>query len=147
MPAPDPDSLHDLLHQLVRSISQVQMLDPSSGHPVTVSEAMALHDLGGQGGLTQQELAARLHLDKSTVSRLVAGLSERGLVSRRRDESNRRFVRLDLTEAGHRLHVEVAAALHSEQLSVLAGMSQAEQAALLTGLTGLLREMHRDHTA
>jgi DNA-binding MarR family transcriptional regulator len=51
----------------------------------------------GPGGL-----AARLGLDKSTVSRTVDELVRMGLVSRVTDPSDRRYSLLSMTPAGHR---------------------------------------------
>ena len=52
------------------------------------------------GPLRQSALAELLHADPSTVSRHVALLVERGLVSRAPDESDGRASRLVLTDAG-----------------------------------------------
>jgi DNA-binding MarR family transcriptional regulator len=133
--------LHPLLLELVRSIGML-LADPEAGQTST-SELFALHELDSDHGLAQHELAARLRLDKSTVSRLVAGLEARGLLLRHRDPDNRRIVRLALTPAGHRLHRALARALHERQDQVLAAMSDSEQAALATGLTALLRALHQ----
>lgn len=138
--------LHGLLLDLVRSVGLLHVVDPGtagSGGSVSVSELFALHELdAGGGGLSQQELAERLRLEKSTVSRLVAGLEVRGLLVRERDPANRRFVRLSLTPAGQRLHVDLARAMHERQGAVLAAMTPSERAALQTGLVGLLRVLH-----
>jgi DNA-binding MarR family transcriptional regulator len=137
--------LHGLLLDLVRSVGLLHVVDPGtagSGGSVSVSELFALHELDAGGGLSQQELAERLRLEKSTVSRLVAGLEVRGLLVRERDPANRRFVRLSLTAAGQRLHVDLARAMHERQGAVLAAMTPSERAALQTGLVGLLRALH-----
>jgi DNA-binding MarR family transcriptional regulator len=140
---PDGDDLHGLLLELVRSIGLLHVVDAGTAGQVSLSEVFALHELDAGGGLAQQELAARLALDKSTVSRLVAGLEERGLLVRERDPDNRRIVRLSLTPAGHRLHRDLGHAMHARQRSVLTEMSAAERSALGTGLAGLLRALHQ----
>lgn len=109
---------------------------------VSVSELFALHELDASGGLAQHELADLLRLEKSTVSRLVAGLEHRGLLVRERDPGNRRFVRLSLTPAGQRLHLDLARAMHDRQRSVLGSLTPSERSALETGLTALLRVLH-----
>jgi DNA-binding MarR family transcriptional regulator len=138
----DDAELHGLLLQLVRSVGLLQVVDAGPAGQVSLSELFALHELDSGGDLTQQELAARLRLDKSTVSRLVAGLEERGLLARERDPGNRRLVRLTITEGGHRLHRGLARAMHDHQQTVLAAMTATERVALGTGLTGLLRALH-----
>jgi DNA-binding MarR family transcriptional regulator len=50
--------------------------------------------------ISQRELAVRLHLEKSTVSRLAKMLEQRGWLDRSRDESDSRLFRLHLTPAG-----------------------------------------------
>jgi len=139
--AHDDDDLHGLLLDLVRSITSLHVVGAEAGGQIPLSEVLALHELDDGDGLTQQDLALRLHLDKSTVSRLVAGLEQRGLVVRERDPGNRRFVRLSLTTAGRRAHRDLAAVLHDRQREVVAAMSAAERKALRTGLTALLRAM------
>lgn len=65
-----------------------------------------------------QELATRVHLSQSTLSRLVGRLEREGLVSRTTCTDDRRSVRVTLTAAGRRRH---AAAL-PDQRAVLARM-------------------------
>lgn len=142
MTAGDPGELHDLLLELVRSVGLLHVVDLGSGQAASASEAFALHELDRDAGLAQQDLAGRLRLEKSTVSRLVASLQERGLVTRQRDPANRRIWRLCITDAGRDAHARIGAAFHRRQHQVLAGMTQRERAALAMGLSALLRSLH-----
>ena len=54
-----------------------------------------------------QELASRVHLSQSALSRLVARLEKDGLVTRGMCSEDRRGVRVALTEAGRARHAEV----------------------------------------
>ncbi len=143
MTTPDGGDLHDLLLELARALGGLHSAGAEDSDGVPMSQALALHVLDTRDGLTQQELAARLRLDKSTVSRLVAGLESRELLTRERDPANRRFVRLALTARGRRAHRGLAHVLHARQSVVLERMTAPERAALRTGLTALLRELHR----
>src|SRR5262245_65788044 len=67
---------------------------------VSASEARALTELLAAHGIAQGQLAALLGLEKSTVSRLAAGLESKGWIRRGRDEQNQRYVRLYLTPQG-----------------------------------------------
>src|SRR5918998_3416667 len=117
-PFPD-DDLRRALQRLVRLGS---LLEPHSrnhaGLQMSLSEMMALGELADVESMSQQELGRLLGLEKSTVSRLVAGLQHRGWVGRQRDPSNRRFSPLQLTSAGrdvaNRLGQDLRA--HHEQL-------------------------------
>lgn len=71
------------------------------------SDAHALTEIA-DGGRTQRELVDRLHLDRSSVSRLVDRLVRRGWVQRV-DGDDRRTVRLLATRAGEQVAAEVAA--------------------------------------
>jgi DNA-binding MarR family transcriptional regulator len=143
VPRRDEAELHGLLLELARSVGLLHVMDAGGAGQVSLSEVFALHELEANGVLAQQDLAARLQLDKSTVSRLVAGLEARGLLVRERDPDNRRIVRLSFTPAGDRLHRDLAHAMHARQRSVLAAMTPSERAALRTGLVGLLRALRQ----
>lgn len=138
-----PSDLPGLLLELIRSIGLLHMVDAGVAVQVSLSELFALHELTADDGLAQQELTVRLHLDKSTVSRLVAGMEARGLLVRERDPGNRRIVRLSISPAGHRLHEDLAQAMRAHQQAVLAAMTAPERVALETGLVGLLRALHQ----
>jgi len=138
----DTEDVHHLLLELVRSVGLLHVTDVALVGPASLSELFALHDLDVADGLSQQQLATRLRLDKSTVSRLVAGLESRGLLVRERDQRNRRVILLSLTAAGRAMHRELAAALHAHQSRVLEAMTEVERSALATGLSGLLRALH-----
>lgn len=103
------------------------------------SEARALIELVAARGIAQGELAGLLGLDKSTVSRLAAGLERKGWVRRGRDEDNQRYVRLYLTPEGGEVAARVWQAWHSRQVRILAALSADERAGLTAGLGGLVR--------
>jgi DNA-binding MarR family transcriptional regulator len=106
---------------------------------VSASEARALIELLAARGIAQGQLAALLGLEKSTVSRLAAGLERKGWLRRGRDEENQRFVRLYLTPAGRVIAAQVWQAWQSRQARILAGLSAEERAGLAAGLRGLVR--------
>jgi DNA-binding MarR family transcriptional regulator len=103
------------------------------------SEARALIELVSARGIAQGELAGLLGLDKSTVSRLAAGLERKGWIRRGRDEDNQRYVRLYLTSQGGAVAARVLAAWNSRQARILAALSDDERAGLSAGLRGLVR--------
>src|SRR5690242_375496 len=117
---------------------------PDDGAPagfpaVTVSEARALTELLAAQGIAQGQLAALLGLEKSTVSRLAAGLEGKGWIRRGRDEQNHRYVRLYLTPQGRAVADRIWQAWQSRQARILAGLTAEERAGLATGLRGVLR--------
>jgi DNA-binding MarR family transcriptional regulator len=140
------DSLADtelerLLRQLLRVVSPAGG-QAGGGEPVpavSASEARALIELAAARGIAQGELASLIGLEKSTVSRLAAGLERKGWVRRGRDEGNQRYVRLYLTPEGTAMAGRLWRAWQSRQARILAALSAEERSGLSAGLRGLLR--------
>lgn len=122
----------------------VEVGDPLAGDQaalpaVSSSEARALIELVSARGIAQGELAGLLGLEKSTVSRLAAGLERKGWIRRGRDEGNQRYVRLYLTPEGRGVAARLWAAWQSTQARILGALSAEERAGLSAGLRGLVR--------
>ncbi|GLY30471.1 MarR family transcriptional regulator [Kineosporia sp. NBRC 101731] len=146
-PAGDAVVVHDLLSRLVRASWRMQLSVTEvddEGDPLTLSEGFALVELNTAGEMSQQDLVVRLGLEKSSVSRLVAGLQRRGLVSRERRPSNQRFVRLLLTSRGQAVAVRVDATHRMRHQRLLGGLSEVQVEALATGLSALVPAMEGD---
>jgi DNA-binding MarR family transcriptional regulator len=118
------------------------MANGRSGVPipaVSASEARALIELVAARGIAQGQLANLLGLEKSTVSRLAAGLERKGWIRRGRDEENQRYIRLYLTPEGRLIASQVWRAWQSKQARIIASLSTEERAGLSAGLRGLVR--------
>jgi DNA-binding MarR family transcriptional regulator len=143
--APRAAELEQLLTQLIRmlspGLSAGDTAAPRTGArpAVSASEARALIELVSARGIAQGELAGLLGLDKSTVSRLAAGLERKGWIRRGRDEDNQRYVRLYLTPEGGEVASRVWHAWQSRQTRILEELSADERAGLTAGLGGLVR--------
>lgn len=143
---PDPaHRLHRLIMELVRVIGVLHPEQVVPGQAGSVSQAFAIHELDTDPPLSQQDLADRLQLEKSTVSRLVAQLRRRGLVERERDPDDPRRYRLRLTAEGRARHTNLASGFHDQYDRWVQAMTPAEREALMTGLSGFLRAVHSDH--
>lgn len=143
MPAVSHEVLEMAMDGLFR---QRGVLDPSRVVPglgASLSEALALGYLAA-GPCVQHELGAYLGLEKSTVSRLVAGMTGKGWVERARDPDNRRFQKVVLTGPGRRAATQIAEAMRQRHERWLAALSPQEQQALAVGLPALLRVMRED---
>ncbi len=86
---------------------------------VTMAQCSAIMEIGSSGGLSVVDLASRMSLDKSTLSRTVENLSQLGLVNRDIDPLDRRFVSLTLTEQGSRVYTDINIAFDSYLSKVL----------------------------
>jgi DNA-binding MarR family transcriptional regulator len=120
--------------------------DPAAADPgeppipaLSASEARALIELVAARGIAQGQLGTLLRLEKSTVSRLAAGLERKGWVRRGRDEANQRYIRLYLTPEGSQVAAQVWSAWQTRQARILAALTTEERAGLASGLRGLIR--------
>lgn len=142
--SPDPaHRLHELVMEFMLAAGLLQLDRAIPGQPVSLSQAFALHELDRDVPLSQRDLAERLRLDKSTVSRLAAELERKGLLLRERDPDNRRLYRLRITDAGRAVHRRMSATNHEHYLRWVRGISRGEQHALIAGLEALVREVHQ----
>jgi len=67
---------------------------------VTLAQCLVLLEVDEQERLTVGQLASRLRLDDSTLSRTIDGLVRKGLLDRIRDDRDRRVVWIGLTAVG-----------------------------------------------
>jgi DNA-binding MarR family transcriptional regulator len=130
--------LHDLLMDVIRAAGLLQP-ETVGEHLLSLSQAFTLHELDTDPPLSQRDLAERLRLEKSSVSRLAAELERKGFLVRERDPDNHRQYRLRLTEQGRAMHVHMRDSFHKQYKCWVAAMTPGERAALLEGLPALVR--------
>lgn len=83
-------------------------LNPSASvEGLTPSQASVLQVLSHRGSLRLSELAGIEGLNPTMLSRIVGKLDERGLIHRIQDRDDQRAVRVEATDAGHRLATEI----------------------------------------
>lgn len=99
----------------------------------------ALRRAGAPYELTPGELDRALLITSGTTTHRVTRLEARGFVTRRRDDDDRRVVRVRLTDAGVEIQAAAHAAHAANELRILSGLSDAERSALLAGLRGMGR--------
>lgn len=109
--------------------------DKLSSTDFSLAEANVLFELyrGGQGGGEQpsaKDLAETLSLDPGYLSRLLRRLESRGLVQRRRSDSDRRASLLSLTESGRAEFEAVDQLAHGEVRQLLEPLSASDQTRL-----------------
>jgi DNA-binding MarR family transcriptional regulator len=84
-------------------------------------------ELFREEGQTQDQLSARLHIDKAATARTLAKLEQRGLVVRRVNSANRRQKLIYLTEQTRRLQEEFLAPLLRVTEILSQGFSEEER--------------------
>lgn len=104
---------------------------------ITGRELGVLLLLDGRDPESQQQAAARLGIDRTTMVGLIDGLESKGLVARRADAEDRRRNVLELTEGGKRVLVRAVRASDTAEQQLLAELDRAESAQLRALLTRL----------
>ena len=109
-------------------------------HGLTAAQYNVLRILRGAGerGACGREIAGKLITAEPDIARLLDRMEKHGLISRRRDATDRRFVTTRITPAGLEILVDLdepMAELHRRQLGSLS-VAELKQ---LTVVTGKLR--------
>lgn len=134
----DAEELYAALSDLVR-VYESRDRDRICCYDVSVSQCYALEALVRRGGMTLNELAAQLYLDKSTASRVVDALERKGYVTRLTHPQDRRAVLLEATQAGRELEDKIRDSILAQERQLLAGFSPEVRQAM----TQLLRQLAR----
>lgn len=129
---------HDHMVALVRALGLHRPDETPCGQPIPVAEAQAILELSREPGLSQNGLAARLQLEKSTVSRIVTLLERRGWVERRRDRSDARIVHVRLTTAGQQAAATLAASRTAKFTKVFEAIPESERDSVTSALATLI---------
>jgi DNA-binding MarR family transcriptional regulator len=133
------------LHVVANLLSRGAELRYRREFGVSLWEWRTLAHLGAESEpLSLNELARFAGIHKSQMSRVVAGLTERGLVLRAADEDDARGVRLTLSKAGRKLYRDLIGAA-SERDEVFRRCLTKDEAeafnSVLAKLTGQAREL------
>ena len=120
------------------------------------SQKRVLIVLEKQGGqMTQRELTRQLGIQPGSASEVIAKLEGAGYIERSPDETDRRTVKIQLTESGKQLAVEARAQRIQRYEEMFSGFTEAEKEELLSLLEklncdwelryGHLRETEKEH--
>ena len=132
----DALALQEALTDLVRAY-QFRDREAICCYDVSLGQSHALERLLREGSMTMNDFAAALFLEKSSASRLVDGLVKKGYVTRRQDQNDGRFVRIELTKPGRLLAERLENDLVSERSALLEDFSERERRTIVRALAKL----------
>lgn len=101
---------------------------------------------GNAEGLTPTVISRYQHVSRNTVSALLRGLEQQGLIERRLDENDRRLFRIRITESGRLTVAERAPAWIERANRIAAGLTPEERAELIDLLSKLFVSIHENAT-
>lgn len=95
--------------------------------------------LATQQEINQKELQEILGIESGSMSELVIKLEQKGLITRTKDETDKRMTKLMITELGHELSKELETRDEEENKLLYGSLSEQEQEELKTLLKKLLQ--------
>lgn len=108
---------------------------------ITVPQFTALQILINQGNMTIGELSQKMALACSTITDLIDRMEKAELVSRKRDEQDKRVVRIEVLPKGYNILEEVLKKRIEFLNSKLTNLSYEEKESLDKGLESLYEAM------
>ena len=102
----------------------------AAGLDVTPDQWVVLYRLAETAGLTQAGLGERTVKDKTTITRILDRLQARGLLTRRRDPSDRRSQRLFLTPEGENIVSRLVPLVRTFAAAAYADLTDDDKSAL-----------------
>ncbi len=112
-------------------------------HGLSVSQCYTLEMLYEHEPKTMGELASALHLELSTMTRVVDYLVTNKLASRVQDRNDRRICRVRITKKGAALTSKIRADLIQEHAQVLKQIPAESRGAVITAVSLLLEAIKR----
>ncbi|MCC6944476.1 MAG: MarR family transcriptional regulator [Thermomicrobiales bacterium] len=140
-----------LAHQLERVVPQYgsvirRVLGDLDGEDrMTIPQFRALQAVShrGQAGALNLELARQLGVAAPSMTAMIDGLVDRGLVDRSIDPDNRRQVNIVLTTRGQERYQAISEAIEERLADGFRSLSDTEQQGLLAALDNLDRVLKR----
>ena len=136
----DPLRILGALRRIVRAFD-IHSRRLLRDHEVTVPQMRCLLVIESEGVIGCSDLARAVDLNFSTVNGILDRLEQRGLVQRRRLESDRRKVEVNVTRAGRRLVVAAPQLLQDRVVDALLQLSARERSALSQSLERIVSLM------
>ncbi|ABK42742.1 transcriptional regulator, TrmB [Magnetococcus marinus MC-1] len=113
-------------------------------HDLTGPQAIILSEILQRGGITGAELAKQVHLSKGTISGILARLESKGLITRLRDEGDRRRFWLQATPKAEQLLAQAPPLLQQSFVQKFNALAEHEQLGILTTLLHISDMMGAD---
>lgn len=101
------------------------------GSGLTSGQPKILDYLGDHDGASQKEIAKGCHIEPASLTTVLHGMEEKGLIQRRSLNGDRRTSHIFMTEKGSTLQKQVAEAFALMEERAFAGIAPDEQAAFL----------------
>ena len=131
------DFLPFRLNVLAQTVSERLSAIYVSKFNLDIPQWRILANLASRGDMTAQDIARITYSHKSTVSRAVQELENRGFIARKVSLADKRSFTLALTSEGRRMFRQLLPLVLEFERKLMASISDADARALLKGLAAL----------
>ncbi|MAD52721.1 MULTISPECIES: MarR family winged helix-turn-helix transcriptional regulator [unclassified Idiomarina] len=121
------------LRKVIRAIDlHSKQLNKYSG--LTAPQLLILREIVARDGITASEVAQNITLSPATVSNVIERMEHRGLIYRRRSNTDKRRVLMYITEQGQSLLAQAPQPLQEDFIEKFQGLDEWEQSLLLSSM-------------
>lgn len=131
------EAVTEMPGHLLRRCQQIAVsifIQECKAFALTPLQFVVLSALNDHGELDQNRLGGLTALDRTTIGTVITKLEARGLLTRRRSTTDRRFNAISGTAAGRALLARVGPAVETAQARILAPLAPQERARFLGDL-------------
>lgn len=138
------DQFFQQLFCLIGEIHQVAMKQPDN--PASFrGQGRIIHLLAHHRGLSQREIANLAQIKPGSVSEVLERLAKSKMITRWRDRTDRRIVRVKLTDKGEQLYHELAEKRRQFEKKMLQNVTENEKQTFLTVITKMQGQLNRNY--
>lgn len=145
-PIPTEDSVGYIVHEVAKAFRR-RFEEVVKQFDLTLPQTRVLGELVKKGGVSQTMLAGAIDADPMTLKGILDRLEKRGLVQRQQDPSDSRAKIVHVTEEGAALFATAKSFGGEIHDDAIAGLSDAELAALSAGLIHIRNNLTRGTAA
>ena len=131
------ERLYHVFAELVRAY-QFRDREGITCHGLSVSQCYALDTLVDNGSTTMGDLARHLHLEISSMTRIVDSLVSKGWAMRATDDNDRRVCRVRISRKGQTLVSGIRSDLIEEHKHILREIPAGSREAVIAAISHLL---------
>ena len=125
------------LNVLAQAVSEQLSAIYAARFNLDIPQWRILANLASRGDMTAQDIARITYSHKSTISRAVQELEDRGLIARKISPSDKRSFTLTLTSEGRRLFRQLLPLVLEFERNLMTSLADTNARALLKGIAAL----------
>lgn len=114
---------------------------------LTLGQPKVLDCLKGHDGAGQKEIAAECHVDPASITAILNGMEDKGLIERRHLNGNRRSSHVFLTEKGKQMQQKVEQSFHQIEENAFADIPESARQEFLRTFEHIYQNLLKEREA